>query len=451
VVSRILVPVDLTPLGEAKLPVAQEYARAFDAEVLLLHVLPPKAMDADTVLPTEAAARGYLDILVAGMASAGVRAAALLRTGPTAASIVEEAWAQGVDLIILGANVRPVLRSVVIGSVADEVVRAAHCPVLLVRPRMDLATTAPLRSFDDDAARAGPLRRRSLGVRTVEVGRIIGTVGRVRELGPDFRPLKKRKGDEDRLKSIMRAMEAGKTLPPLELYKLGFGYYILDGHHRVAAAKEIGVVEMEAEVTEFVPLADPEAARTFAERRAFERSTGILDIGAVHAESYPLLSEMIAAYQVEHDISEYQTAAQRWYGQVYRPLWHEIRKRRLTRFFPGDRTADFVARVGKWRNEMLESGAPAVSWEAALEGFVATLEREQVVRPRARERSAAGRLAATRAEVLAAETQAAAEATSTDAPSEAAAADDGPTPAPGTPPAAAQHSATPEAHDTGTR
>lgn len=405
-VSRILVPVDLTPLGEAKLPVAQEYARAFDAEVLLLHILPTKAMEAETVLPTEAVARGYLDVLVAGMAAAGVRAAAILRTGPTAASIVEEAWERSADLIILGANVRPVLRSVVIGSVADEVVRAAHCPVLLVRPQLDLADPAPLRSFDDDAARAGPLRRRALGVRTVEVGRIIGTVGRVRELGPDFRPLRKRKGDEDRLRSIMRAMEAGKTLPPLELYKLGFGYYILDGHHRVAAAKEVGVVEMEAEVTEFVPLADPEAARTFAERRAFERSTGILDIGAVHAASYRLLGEMIAAYQDEQDLPDFHTAAQRWYGSVYRPLWHEIRRLRLTRYFPGDRTADFVARIGKWRNEMLENGAPAVSWDAALEGFAATLEREQVARPRSQGRVAGGRMAATRAETLAAGAQA---------------------------------------------
>ncbi len=383
-VRRILVPVDLTALGEAKLPVTREYARAFDAGVLLLHILPPKAVDADVVLPTEAAARGYLDILVAGMAAAGVRAAALLRTGPTATSIVEEAWEQKVDLIILGANVRPVLRSVVIGSIADEVVRNAHCPVLLVRPLLDRAAAAPLRSFDDDATRAGPLRRRTLGVRTIEVGRIIGTVGRVRELGPDFRPIKKRKPDEDRLNSIRVAMEEGKTLPPLELYKLGFGYYVLDGHHRVAIAREMGVVEMEAEVTEFVPLADAEAARTFAERRAFERSTGITDIGANHPESYKRLGEMIEAYRAEHDILDYRAAAQRWYGSVYRPLWHQIREERLTRYFPGDRSADFVARIWAWRNEMLEHGAPLVSWEAALDGFAATLAGQQAARPRTR-------------------------------------------------------------------
>jgi len=395
VVSRILVPVDLTPIGEAKLPVAQEYARAFAAEVLLLHVLPSRAVDTDVILPSEASARAYLDVLVAGMTSAGVRAAPLIRTGPTAGSIVDEAQAQQVDLIILGANVRPMLRSVVIGSVADEVVRNAHCPVLLVRPTLDVAAPPPLRSFDDDATRAGPLRRRSLGLRTVEVSRIVGSVGRTRELGPDFRPIKRRKADEERLARIRKAMEHGMLLPPVELYKLGFGYYVLDGHHRVAAARLLDAVEIDAEVTEFVALADPEAARTFAERRAFERSTGLSDVGAAHPESYERLSAMIEAYRQEQGMANYRDAARRWYGQVYRPLWHRVRERRLTRYFPGDRSADFVARLGAWRAETMENGASengptengastngasALSWDEALDRFVATLRKETGVR-----------------------------------------------------------------------
>src|SRR5436190_20755515 len=108
-VCRILVPIDLTALGEAKLPIAQEYARAFDADVILLHVLPSKALDAELVLPREAAARAYLDVLEAGMTAAGVRAVSVLRSGPTASSIVDEAETQQVDLIILRANGRPVL------------------------------------------------------------------------------------------------------------------------------------------------------------------------------------------------------------------------------------------------------------------------------------------------------------------------------------------------------
>ena len=381
-VSRILIPLDLTPLGEAKLPVAQEYARAFDAEVLLLHVLPARAVHADAVSPSEAAARGYLDIVAAGMAAAGVRAAPLIRTGPTAASIVEEAWAQQADLIILGTNVRARLHSVVIGSIADEVVRSAHCPVLLVRPQLDAAAPMPLRNFADDAARAGPLRRRSLGLRTVEVGRIIGTVGRAHELGPDFRPLQRRKSDEERFNRIKKVLESGDNLPPVELYKLGFGYYVLDGHHRVALAKMLDAVEIDAEVTEFVPLADPEAARTFAERRAFERSTGLTDIGAIHPESYRRLGELIEAFQAEQQMPSYHDAAQRWQWQVYRPLWQRIREQRLTRYFPGDRSADFIARLGAWWGEQHPDGEQPFDWEQALEQFAASLASERAVPPR---------------------------------------------------------------------
>lgn len=383
-VSRILVPIDLTPLGEAKLPVAQEYARAFDAELLFLHILPPKAVDADHVLPSEAAARAYLDIVVAGMTAVGVRAAPLIRTGHTAAAIIEEAWTQQVDLIILGANVRPVLRSVVIGSIADEVVRRAHCPVLLVRPQLDAAAPMPLRNFADDAARAGPLRRRSLGLRTVEVGRIIGTVGRSHELGPDFRPLQRRKSDEERLNRIKAVLERGETLPPIELYKLGFGYYVLDGHHRVALARMMDGVEIDAEVTEFIPLADQEAARTFAERRAFERSTGLTDIGAIHPESYRRLGALVEAFQAEQGMASYRDAAQRWQWQVYRPLWQRIREQRLTRYFPGDRSADFIARLGAWWAEQHADDEQPFRWEEALERYAALLAHEREVPPHGR-------------------------------------------------------------------
>jgi len=49
-------------------------------------------------------------------------------------------------------------------------------------------------------------------------------------------------------------MERGDCLPAIDLYKLGTSYYVLDGHHRVAAARLIGQVELDARVVEFVPL-----------------------------------------------------------------------------------------------------------------------------------------------------------------------------------------------------
>jgi nucleotide-binding universal stress UspA family protein len=365
--SLILVPIDLSPLGEAKLPIVEQYARLLHADVLLLHVLPPGSLQASAVSPIEATARTYLDTVAARLRNAGVHAEAVLRSGAPAATILTEAATHDVDLIVLGANIRSSLSTAVIGSVADQVARSAHCPVLLVHPNPQPAPAHPLRNFHEDAERAGVLTQRKLGLRTIETSRIVGSVGRSQELGHDFRPArrKRRKVDEDRFRSIKRAMEQGIEMPPIEVYKLGFGYYVLDGHHRLAAALQNGQVEIDALVTEFVPAADEQAPELFAARRAFEQATGLTEVGAARPESYLTLRHAIEAYRQEQGLAELSLAANRWYALVFRPLWESVRAHELSAAFPGDRTADYIARLFAWR----EVTAPHLGWEAALDAF----------------------------------------------------------------------------------
>ena len=153
----ILVPLDLTPAGEVKIPVAEEYARALGADVLLLHVLRPGLLDPTTVSPSEAMARTYLDTFGARLRSAGVQAEAIIRTGSPAPTIIQEALIRETRLIILGTNTLPMLSTAVLGSVADQVARAAPCPVLFVHPSGDTLERRPLRCFQEDADRAGVL------------------------------------------------------------------------------------------------------------------------------------------------------------------------------------------------------------------------------------------------------------------------------------------------------
>ena len=367
---RILVPLEVVPTTESKLPVVERYARALEASVVLLHVLPTAAVDPEVVSPSEAMARAYLDTVAAQLTAKYIQAETEVRSGAVAGTILDEARVQQAELIILGNTPHPRLARVVIGSVADQVVQEAPCPVLLVtQAAPETGERLPLRNFHDDATRAGALVRRDLGMRTVEVGRIIGTVGRAHELGPDFRPLQRRRADDERFGRIFRAVQRGEALPPVELYKLGFGYYVLDGHHRVAAAKAIGQREIDAHVTEFLPIGDPQAARTFAERRAFERSTGLSNIGAARPETYGELAGLIEAYQDQHGIRDYREAAQRWYTEVYRPLWQRVRRLRLARSFPGERSADVIARLGAWRKEHAHTDGSLPEWDEALEHF----------------------------------------------------------------------------------
>jgi hypothetical protein len=164
----------------------------------------------------------------------------------------------------------------------------------------------------------------------------------------------------------MRAIrEESAEMPPIEVYKLGFGYYVLDGHHRLAAALENGQVEIDAYVTEFVPAANEHAPELFAARRTFEQATGLTDIGANRPESYETLLTVIDEYRQEQALSELMVAANRWELQVFRPLWQTIRARELTAAFPGDRPADVVARLAAWR----DVEAPHLDWLAALDAF----------------------------------------------------------------------------------
>jgi nucleotide-binding universal stress UspA family protein len=363
----ILVALDLTPAGEVKIPVAEEYARALGADVLLLHVLRPGDIDPATVSSTEAQARAYLDNFGALLRSAGVNADGVIRSGAPAATIVEEALIRDVYLIILGTNTRPVLSSAVLGSVADQVSRGAPCPVMLVHPRGEKLERQPLRCFHQDAERAGVLAHRELGVRAIEVARIVGSVDRCQELGSDFRPpqRRRRRPDEERFRHIQQLLDAGVEMPLIEVYKLGFGYYVLDGHHRVAVALERGQLEIDAHVVEHVPITDVQATERFAARRSFERATGLTEVGAMHAGTYAILLEWIERFRKEQHLDDLQRAARRWFMEIYRPLWETVRARQVAAAYPGDRSADLIARLIVWR----DNEAPDLDLHAALDRF----------------------------------------------------------------------------------
>jgi hypothetical protein len=110
-------------------------------------------------------------------------------------------------------------------------------------------------SFAAAARRVGVLSQRLPRTETVDVARINGSVDRARELGADFRPARRwqRTSDNQRFERIRTRMQRGACLPAVELYKLGPDYYVLDGHHRVAAALSLGQLAIDARVTEWLP------------------------------------------------------------------------------------------------------------------------------------------------------------------------------------------------------
>ncbi|CAA9471026.1 MAG: hypothetical protein AVDCRST_MAG02-3723 [uncultured Rubrobacteraceae bacterium] len=109
---------------------------------------------------------------------------------------------------------------------------------------------ASLRAFDDARRELGAENRRYVGVRVVEVCRVVGSVGRWREFDGSFMPTR---ASEGRWKRVDLAFRTGRDLPPVVLYKVGDEYYVHDGNHRVSVARFEGVEMIDAEVTEFFP------------------------------------------------------------------------------------------------------------------------------------------------------------------------------------------------------
>src|SRR3712207_9238923 len=85
------------------------------------------------------------------------------------------------------------------------------------------------------------------GRRTVEVSRIVGSVGKHRQFDPNFMPLSK--ASPEKWKRIDRAFRLGVELPPVSLLERGGAYFVNDGNHRVSVARFHGVEWIDAEVT----------------------------------------------------------------------------------------------------------------------------------------------------------------------------------------------------------
>jgi universal stress protein A len=137
----ILVPVDFSEHSRAALNYAITLAQDFGGSIVVLHVLDPLLatgrLDSARLRQLKSSSRGdaekQLKTLNRVLLETGVRAELLLRNGPATNIIVATAVARNADLIIMGSEGRTGLRRLLIGSVAERVVRHAHCPVLVVR------------------------------------------------------------------------------------------------------------------------------------------------------------------------------------------------------------------------------------------------------------------------------------------------------------------------------
>ena len=135
-VKNILVPTDFSERSEAALHYAAEMALSLGARLYLIHVPGITGEHFEANFPHgqfEAAARKGLSSFLTTEEIARLQPEYVVRVGTPAAEIVRYAGICDVDLIIMGTHGRTGIAHALMGSVAEQVVRVAPCPVLLVR------------------------------------------------------------------------------------------------------------------------------------------------------------------------------------------------------------------------------------------------------------------------------------------------------------------------------
>ena len=141
-------------------------------------------------------------------------------------------------------------------------------------------------------------------------------------------------------------MEKGEYYPVVELFRLADEYYILDGHHRLSAAKELGWIFIDAHVVEHLP-PKKETSRV---RDDFEKKTGLKGIQLTHQDDYLKLLRQIENYQVKsaHESGSpaaIQEAARHWFENTYKKVREKIEDLKLNDQSTGKTLDDIVVQL----------------------------------------------------------------------------------------------------------
>jgi hypothetical protein len=218
------------------------------------------------------------------------------------------------------------------------------------------------------------------GMQQVPLASITGSLNRTRDFDRAFLP----RGDEQRQRMRrLREVAESQGLPPVELYKVGGAYFVVDGHHRVAVARSVDAETIEAHVAEFPTEASVEpgdtleAILTKASARNFARATGLPvegdeAIAPTSAVGYDRLLEHIAVHRYflgtrEGREPSWEEAVASWRDTVYRPVVEVIRARGLLAEFPGRTATDlYLWVVDRLHRLRLAYGDPDLAPETAM-------------------------------------------------------------------------------------
>jgi hypothetical protein len=242
-----------------------------------------------------------------------------------------------------------------------------------------------LLSLDEVLEAAGAEGRSFGGIQEIPLDRVIGSAAyeaKGGDFGPEFLPISARL--RDRWTRIYREMVEGDELPPIDVYKVGDWYFVIDGHHRVSVARSLGRATINARVVEVktrAPLGshvDAAALLRAAEYANFLEATQLhrtrpeARLECSRLGRYDELLKQILGHQYFLGLEQgrqvsLQEAAASWYDTVYKPIADLIRKHGMLEQLPGWTEADLVVEITRRWLALSKAGKPsgpqpAINW-----------------------------------------------------------------------------------------
>jgi hypothetical protein len=231
--------------------------------------------------------------------------------------------------------------------------------------------------FDEVVEALGRRGERRIGLQTIELDSIVGTVDRSRrEFDRNFRPTSRRV--RRRWQGIATAMRRGDSMPPIELYRVGALHFVVDGHHRVSVARQMGLEKIDAMVTEIITEVPADAGISprdlplkSHERLFFERvplPKPLRDrIEMRNGWDYAGLAEGVEAWglrlmQARGEFMTREQVAEEWFRDEYEPVTEMLREaglcgqgRTMTECYARVVSLRYLLlRTHEWNDEVIE-------------------------------------------------------------------------------------------------
>lgn len=242
--------------------------------------------------------------------------------------------------------------------IADRTFERAHQRAFVQDSLSFLRRDPPsLLPFEVVRERLGLGDRTYLGKQSVPLVQIVGSVGRYNEFTRTFLPRTVSiRSRWEHIDALARQRHAG----PVQLYKVGLVYFVLDGNHRVSIARQRGAKTIDAHVWEYqtrVPLEPDDSIRDIFIRQEYLEFLKRTHLDKSQPDVYIILSlpgryrdfeEQIAIHrhylELETDQTiSFQKAAEHWFVNVYQPIVKVIHREGMMRLFPGRTEADLVS------------------------------------------------------------------------------------------------------------